>query len=184
MKKHTLAFIDLETTGLNPATHEIIEVAGIIVRQVPRADRGAGLDVVEEFELKVKPTRLETAEPDALRINGYNDADWLFAADLHQAMKLVAEKTKDCILVGLNIAFDAAFLEAGFRAAGVANEMHFHTIEIMSMAFAKLYDDQRVSRFSLRALAEYFGIENPRAHTALADIRTTFEVYKRLLDIK
>jgi len=33
MKKHPLAFIDLETTGLNPDTHEIIEIGCLVVRQ-------------------------------------------------------------------------------------------------------------------------------------------------------
>lgn len=182
MKKHNLAFIDIETTGLNPDRHEIIELAGIIVRQIPQMGKGAKVEAVEEFEIKIKPEHLETAEPEALRINGYNDADWLFATDLTSAMKLVAGKTKDCVLVGLNIAFDASFLDHAFRKTGVKNEMHFHRIEVMSMAFAKLYDSPLAERFSLKALAEYFKIENAKAHTALSDIRTTFEVYKKLIE--
>ncbi|KKS11066.1 MAG: hypothetical protein UU67_C0085G0001, partial [Candidatus Daviesbacteria bacterium GW2011_GWB1_41_5] len=36
-------------------------------------------------------------------------------------------------------------------------------------------------RFNLGALAKYFGVENEKAHSALADIRATFEIYKKLL---
>ena len=34
MKKRNLAFIDLETTGLNPTRQEIIELASVVVEQV------------------------------------------------------------------------------------------------------------------------------------------------------
>ncbi len=185
MKKHSLAFIDLETTGLDPEKHEIIEIGCLIARQVAQPDgkQGAKVEVIEDFEIKVKPIHLETSEPEALRINGYNDADWLFAVDLKKALEMLAEKTKDCIMVGLNVAFDWSFLEKAFAETGVENKMHFHKLEVMSMAFAKLYNDPRAEKFSLRALAEYYGIENPKAHTALADIRTTFEVYKKILEI-
>ena len=40
MKIHNLAFIDTETTGTNPEKHEIIELAVVIVRQVPREGKG------------------------------------------------------------------------------------------------------------------------------------------------
>ncbi|MEI6494820.1 MAG: 3'-5' exonuclease [bacterium] len=183
MKKHNLAFIDLETTGLNPEKHEIIEIGCIIAKQIPQDKLGAKIEIIEEFELKVRPEHLETAEPEALRINGYNDADWLFAVDLKKAMELISEKTKDCVMVGLNIAFNAEFLDQAFTKTGIKNQMHFHKIEVMSMAFAKLYHKQDVERFSLHYLAEHFGVKNENAHTALADIRTTFEVYKKILEI-
>lgn len=181
MKKHNLAFIDLETTGLDPERQEIIEIGCLIAKQIPQSGKGNRVEFVEDFAIKVKPTHLETAEPEALRINGYNDADWLFAADLKNALEKLADKTKDCIMVGVNVAFDWDFLEHAFAQTGVENKMHFHKLEIMSMAFAKLYADPVAERFSLRALADYYKIENPQAHTALADIRTTFEIYKKLI---
>lgn len=183
MKKHNLAFIDLETTGLDPDKHEIIEIGCIIAKQIPQVSGGAKVEIIDEFELKVRPEHIETAEPEALRVNGYNEADWIFAIDLKRAMEILSEKTKDCVLVGFNIAFDAEFLDRAFTKTGVKNQMHFHKIEVMSMAFAKLYHEQDVERFSLHYLSEYFGIKNENAHTALADIRTTFEVYKKILGI-
>ena len=39
MKKRNLAFIDLETTGLNPDRQEIIELGCVVVEQVPQAGR-------------------------------------------------------------------------------------------------------------------------------------------------
>lgn len=183
MKKRNLAFIDVETTGLDSNLHEMIEVGGIIAKQIPQANRGPKLEVIDEFEYKIKPTNLEVADPDALRINGYNETDWIFAVDLKQAMEAIAGKTEGAILVAYNTPFDSAFLEAGFKKSKVENKMHYHKIDVMPIAFAKLYHDPRVQYFNLKTLVDHFSLTNEKAHTALADIKVTFELYKRLLDI-
>jgi DNA polymerase III epsilon subunit-like protein len=51
------------------------------------------------------------------------------------------------------------------------------------MAYAKLYHSEKLTKFNLASLAEYFGLKNERAHTALADTRVTYEVYKKLLEV-
>ena len=181
MRKRNLAFIDLETTGLDPDRHEIIEVGGIIVRQSVGPNGERLFEVIEEFEYKVKPEHLETAEPEALRINGYNDLEWLFAAELKAVMQIIADKTMDCVMVGQNVFFDWSFLKEAFAKTGVVNRMHFQRLDLISMVFAKHHDDEALERFNLGALAKYFGVENEKAHSALADIRATFEIYKKLL---
>jgi len=183
MKKHSLAFIDLETTGLDPARHEIIEIGAIIARPLSRAGRGPELEVLEEFGWKIKPTRLQTAEPEALRINGYNAADWLFALDLAPALKSLAEKTAGAIMVGQNVSFDWSFLQAAFNETKIEPRFHYHRIDLISLAFAKLYHDERAQRFNLSSLAEHFGLKQAEPHTALGDIRLTLEIYKKLLAI-
>lgn len=183
MKKRNLAFIDLETTGLNPTRQEIIEIACIVVEQVPQPGRGATLKVVSEFESKVKPEHLELAEPEALRINGYNEADWLFAASLEQAMKALMEKAEGAIMISHNITFDWAFLQYAFAKTKLQNKLSPVRLDLMSMAFAKLYHEEKVQRFNLKALSDYFGVTNEKAHTALADIKASIEIYKKLLEI-
>ena len=51
------------------------------------------------------------------------------------------------------------------------------------LAFAKLYDDPGAQKFSLRALCDYFGVKNEHAHSAMSDIKATFEVYKKLMGL-
>jgi DNA polymerase-3 subunit epsilon len=184
MKKHSLAFVDLETTGTNPDIHEIIEIGCIIAEQVPRAGRGPELKKVDELDIKVRPEHIERAEPGALRVNGYNEADWLFATDLKTALETLAQKTRGCIIVGQNVAFDWGFLEKGFEQAGVTHAFHdYHMLDLPSMAYAKLYDDGDYNqKFGLRFLCERFGVKNEKAHTAMADIEATFEVYKKLMN--
>src|SRR5690606_16292571 len=175
MKKHNLAFIDLETTGLDPDVHEIIEIGGIVVKQIPQNGRGAKLEIIDECEDKVKPEQTAVADPEALRINGYNEAEWLFAADLKNVMQNVADKTQSANLVAQNVTFDWSFLNKAFKKTGVQNKMHYHKIDVINLAFTRFYHDPNIQYFNLKTLAEHFNIKNEKAHTALADIKTTFE---------
>lgn len=182
MKKHNLAFIDLETTGVNPQKHEIIEMGIVIAKQVPQPGKGCKIEKIEEMEMKVKPTRLEDAEEEALRINRYSDAEWLFASDLQSAMNTFMEKTKDCIIVAQNVTFDWAFIVKALSDLGIEDSFYYHKLDLASFALGRLYDDTSVQKFSLRALCEEVGVKNDNAHTALSDARATFEIYKRLAE--
>ena len=62
--------------------------------------------------------------------------------------------------------------------------MDFHRLDLISMAYTKLYHEPLAKRFSLRALCEHFGVKNENAHSAMADIRAEFEIYKKLVDIE
>lgn len=180
MKNKNLAFIDIETTGFDIQNQEIIEIGCVIVKQ---NDAVLG-DVVEEFELKIKPQKLDNADPEALAINGYNEAAWMFAMTLEQAMQTFAEKTKECVFVAHNVAFDYAFIAKAFADTQIEDKMFYAKIDTISYAYAKLGNNPEVTRFSLGALCDYFGINNERAHTALADTRATLEVYRKLLEIE
>lgn len=181
MKQEPLAFIDLETTGLSTSRHEIIEIGCIIADQIGGTEGPPRVEKREEFEIRVRPRHIETADAEALAINGYTEERWHDAIDLKEALEILSEKTKDCVLVGQNITFDWMFLAKAFEEEGVDCLMDYHRLDTLGIAFAKLYDKPEIQSFSLRSLAEYFGVEQKNAHRALDDIRVTFEVYKKLL---
>lgn len=181
MKIHNLAFIDTETTGTDPNRHEIIELAVIIARQVPREGRGPKLEIVEECEWKIKMEHPERAEEEALRVNGYNEVDWMFAVDRKKAMQEFAKKVQSCTFVSHNLTFDYNFVMKAFDETGVENNMHYAKLDTISMAFARLYDVPQADKFSLRALCTLLKIENSKAHTALADTRALYECYKKMM---
>jgi len=181
MFKQNLAFIDIETTGLNLLVHEIIQIGVVLVAQNVDAVKGQSFEVIEEFELKIKPTRIEQAERGALRVNGYSTEDWVLAYSLEEALKIFAKKTEGAVMVAHNVGFDWSFIAKAFAETGVVNKMHFHKLDTISIAYAKAKKREDIEKFSLYSLCQLFGIENKNAHTALSDSRATFELYKKLI---
>jgi len=176
LKERPLAFIDLETTGFEFMDKEIIQI-GVVIASQP------SLEVLDEFEINVKPVHIETASAAALEIVGYREELWKDAISLKEAMEIVAEKTKGCVMVGHNVPFDWAFLEKAFEETGVKDTMDYHRLDTVSLAWAKLQNEPKVTSFSLSELAPYFNIENKKAHTALSDAKTTYELYKNLINL-
>lgn len=175
MRKHNFAFIDIETTGLNLLKHEIIEIGCVLTTP--------SLEVIEEFELKIKPKHIESADPVALKVNHYNPDLWESAYDEEKAIKILLEKVKDCIMVGHNVAFDAGFLEYAFNKIQTMNTMHYHKLDTVSIAWAKLHNSPNLERFSLHEMCMHFNIENKNPHTGLGDARATYELYKKLMSL-
>src|SRR3990167_9531852 len=170
MTKHTLAFIDIESTGLDFKKHEVIEIGFVLVNQDHSNPKEPKFEILEEISLKIKPERIEDADPVALRVNKYDQADWVFAYTLKEAMQIFAKKTEGSIMVAHNLPFDFGFIQEAFAKTSLENKMHFHKLDTISVAFAKLHK-MDVARFSLRTLCEHFGIVNENSHTALADAR-------------
>ena len=175
MRKHNLAFIDIETTGINVLKHELIEIGCVLTDH--------NLKVIDEFEIKIKPEHIENADPIALKINRYNEKDWERAVSEKEAMKILNKKVKDCTMVGQNVAFDSGFLEYVFAKNNLVNTMHYHKLDTISIAWAKLHKDESVEHFSLREMCKRFDIINENPHSALSDARATYELYKKLMNL-
>lgn len=173
MRKHNLAFIDIETTGMNMQKHEVLEIGGVVTDY--------RLQVLEEFEIKIKPENLKEADKTSLKINHYNAKDWRTAYSLERGMEIFSEKVKDCIMIGQNVAFDSSFLEYAFIKTGIKNPMHYHRLDTISLAWAKLHREPDLNHFSLREMCKRFNIQNENPHSALSDARATYELYKKLM---
>ena len=176
-----LAFVDLETTGLNPHKHEIIEIGVVIARQTGNPEQA--LEVVEEFEIQVKPAHIELADPDALRVNQYHKRSWERAIPMADAAVILEQKLKGCVFIAQNVVFDCSFLQSAFHKLGKSfdNVIYYQKMDIASIAFGAKYDDPKLARYTLRELSEYFQVKNVAAHTALSDTRVAFEITNKLL---
>jgi DNA polymerase-3 subunit epsilon len=182
MKEHVFAFIDTETTGLDPDRHELIEIGGLIVRASDPSDITT-YEVIEEFEYKIKPERIQDANPQSLKVTQYEASKWTEGRTLAEVIQDVAVKTKDAVMVAHNVAFDSAFLEKAFRTTGITNTMHYHRLDTVSMAYAILRAKGEVDRLSLHALCEHFGVIQNGEHAALPDARSMFELYKKMMSM-
>jgi len=175
MKEMPLAFIDFEMSGLNPEVHEITEMGLVLARQPDFA-------ILDEWEAKVMPKNIETANPESLEIGGFDKEVWeKEAISIEEALTILMEKAKGAIMVGQNVSADVLFLQKELYRTGIENRMDYHRMDSMSVGYAFFHDDPNIERFSLRGLAERLGIENKNAHTALSDARTTYEVVKKIL---
>ena len=183
MRTTDLAFVDIETTGLNSRMHEIIEIAVIRVKQTWILNQKPTFEKMFEWSVKIKPEHLELADPVALRINGYIASDWKESVTLQHALNEFIEKTDGAIMVAHNVAFDSEFINAKLFDFNIQNKMHYHRLDTVSFAFGKLYSAPEVGRYSLGELCKYFGIVNEHAHSALSDAQADFELFKKLMNL-
>ncbi|RKG90440.1 3'-5' exonuclease [Corallococcus sp. CA049B] len=169
----TLAFIDLETTGLDASRHEVLEVA------VLRVD-ARSLKVLAEYEARVQPTRLADAHPEALAVCGYSDEEWRDALPLQEVLATVTPLLAGTLVAGHNTSFDWGFLVEGYRRTELTlPSVDYHRLDTASLAWPLLATGE-VESLSLNALAKRFGLHRPTPHRAMADARCALEVARCL----
>ncbi len=181
MKKPDLVFVDIETTGMNPRTQEIIEIAVLRVSQEWTEDGKPSFSEIFSWSVKIKPEHIERADPAALRVNGYVASEWKHSVPLEDALREFSEKTDGAIMVAHNVAFDSEFLNFNLLRYGIPNKMHYHRLDTVSMAYAALYDTAEVTRYSLVELCKYFQIPFENPHSALPDVHADFALFKKIL---
>lgn len=175
-RRRHLVFIDLETTGLDVTKHEIIEIGCMIVN-------GENFEILEEYSAKVKPEHIETADEGALKLTGYTDEKWSDSIDLKVALDQVFQMTKGGMISGWNVAFDWAFIEAAFRKSKIESNFNYHKVDVQAIAYAVLYKNKEINNLRLRSIAVHYGFDLGDVHGAMEDIRITFEVFKKLMNL-
>ena len=174
MKPRTLAFLDLETTGLDPERHDIVEIGVIRVR-------GDTLEEITHTDVRVRPERLADACPEGLAIGGYSERGWRHAASLREALIWISPYLKGASLAGHNVAFDRAFLDARWERTGITPPvMDHHSLDTMMLSWPLLAAGV-IESLCLDAITDYLGIDRSKPHRALADARCSLQVARRLV---
>ena len=125
-----IAMTDLETSGDVFGIHEILEIGLVVFDQ-------NNFEIIDTLNIKTKPLNIENAVPAALERNGYKEKDWQDAISLEDGIKQYAEKTKGAIFCAYNATFDWGFMNEAFRKTGIKDEMDYHRLDILSIAWAK-----------------------------------------------
>lgn len=163
------AVLDVETTGLEPETSRVVEIA---VVEIDRA--GA---VLGEFSTLVRIPG--EGELGATAIHGLTRLDLLGAPRFGELAPLLAARLEGRVVVGHVVAFDLGHLGAEFARAGrpwpVLSDASICTKELASTI---LPEGSR----SLRSCCAASGVAAPVAHRALPDARATAALFVRLLD--
>ncbi len=162
----TFAFLDVETTGLDPYLgHRICEIAILKTRNGK---------VVDKFETLINPGR--NIPPQAVSVNRITD-DMVRAAPFFRDIAWdILNSVKNTVIVAHNAPFDLGFLLAEFtniRLPSLENEV----IDTLNIA-------RRHYKFpsnSLGKIARHLGISTISKHRAFGDVRITSEIFEYFL---
>ena len=164
---------DVETTGLVPGYHEIIQLSAIMLND-KLEERGSG-------HMKLMPRYWNRAEKQALEINQINPETW---KPSHKSNQESIKKMYDFIYkhadpqdyincLGHNLlSFDIPFLKDLIAKEGMSWIFHWYHID--TIIWATLYQKVTGEKFNLRLVdcCEYFNIKiDP--HRASSDIKAT-----------
>lgn len=176
-----LSFLDLETTGLDPEQHEIIEIAVINVKIVPGEDWARSWSENKTVNVKIKPKR--PVEPWVARLNGYANALWHCQGIVpaEEALARTYDALENSIIIGSNPAFDKNFLAKAFSDMGwnFPRLKSHHMIDVPSMAARHLMLG-RVKSIRQEKVAEVYKIPGD-AHRAMGDAEQCMKLYQAIL---
>jgi len=138
-----LAFLDVETTGLVPGYHEMIDL-GLVMTDLDG-------DPLDSLFLRIQPDHPERVSAGARDVNAFEAERWRRLGALTPAaaldsltrfhQRVSGERT--VLLVAFNSWFDAAFLDHLFRSQGSSwrTLYHYFVLDVPSMAWAMGYRD-------------------------------------------
>ncbi len=179
---------DVETTGLDPQLHDIIEVS------LWRMSDG------EQRSWLVKPLNEETIQEESLKINKHKREDILGLTkfgkenylDPAQAVMDIEEwmmeddvGVDDRAFIGANPSFDISFLEGLWKKVGCEDSFPFGKFVLDVIQITRLIDfcnGKRRERYNLGSLVKDFQIKKEKAHRADADVRMTKDLFLKQTD--
>ena len=177
-----LAFVDVETTGLVPGHHEMIDI-GIVILDI-------GGSEIDRLFIRIMPPHPERISEGAAIVNGFSLERWqkLQAVSVKAAVDSLISfhqsvtDGKNVLMVAYNCSFDAAFLDHLFRGAGKSwRELYYYYIlDIPSMAWGL-----GLQQLFGTDVANFFGIPDeprtPNEHTGITGADLNIRIYRELL---
>lgn len=182
---------DVETTGLDSHTHDIIELS--LLRLGDESENN-------QKTWCLKSINQDTITADALRINGHKleDITWKTkegrerylepSAALIEVENWLANDDKPAekrFLIGQNVGFDRDRLEQLWIRCNSKDSFPFgrRMIDTMVVALMMDYvDGDFAEGYSLKNLIKKYGIKNTKAHTAASDVLATKELFEKQVE--
>ncbi|MEZ4531983.1 MAG: exonuclease domain-containing protein [Thermomicrobiales bacterium] len=146
--------LDVETTGLRPASHRVIEIGMI---------RYSAGEPIERYQALFDPERKLPAY--ITKLTGIRDADLRGQDRFGDHALEIVEFVGDALIVGHNVGFDIGFVNAELRHAG---QMPLVNDRVDTMALAMRYLPE-LRRASLDKVASALGLAPRRLHRAEGD---------------
>jgi len=187
-----LLYLDVETTGLEPLIHGIVQLAYII--EIDGRVRKRGSFKINPFSYN----KLMRVNQKALEVNGFKDEDVTSFRNASSACDEFIEVLKRYIditnsddkfkLVAYNANFDASFVQQWFKdskrnAYGLLIDYrHLDPFELFKYLVFSGKIEHTAKSFNLENACKTMEIEFD-AHDAVADIEATRDLHLRLLEV-
>ncbi|OAA30955.1 DNA polymerase III PolC [Kosmotoga arenicorallina S304] len=167
LSEQTYVVFDLETTGLNPASDEIIEFGAVKLK---------GKETIDTFSSLVKPKKEITSE--TFEITGINNEMLSEAPALKEVLTSFLKFSEGCILVAHNATFDYRFVRSAIKELF---DEDWEAPYIDTLALSKSLLKSR--SYSLDNVVKHLKLGNFNHHRASEDARVTAEVFKKFMEM-
>lgn len=188
-----LFYVDVETSGLDPLTNDILTLSGLI-----EIDG----EVKEAINLKMKPFNWNNISEEALKINGLTieqiktfDEPIIAKQKLESLFCKYVDKYKknktseDKLMVaGYNVNFDFLFIEHFWKKCGdkyLGSFLDYHKMDLSAIVlFLKYKGLLQFHGYKLVQVAEALGCSfKTSSHDAESDILVTREIGNKIIDL-
>jgi DNA polymerase III epsilon subunit-like protein len=171
----TLAFFDIETSGLDPFKHDVIEFGYVLTDE--------RLTVQAETSFSV-PFDIEVADEGALEVNGWGQRE--FAGEMAvgaAAGKLIRDLAGATMVVNslqFDLTFTSVFLHRyGQDIDGFSPSPWSHrSVDLKSVTAGRL--GLPLHKLTTGGIMRHYGLRNASAHTALGDAWFNLDWYRAL----
>ena len=183
MSNQSFLVIDTETGGLDSSSCQLLEIAACVYD-----DCGNKLG---QFHQMLSPQSDKKLGLFALKLNKYFERENLESVDNSKVALDFVKWSIDManryspIIVGQNVLFDIRFIDQFLGEFGYEDWQGIFPRQLFdTMNIAKVLQYKQIlktKKLSLSAISQELDIVNPEAHTALADVETTYKVLMKLL---
>jgi DNA polymerase-3 subunit epsilon len=179
MPNPTIILYDFETTGLDPAQHDPIQIAAVALD-------GATLTEQGRYSATMRPLRPENATQKAMETHGLT-LDYLATQDSpHDTSRAFASWVFGVSLdrpipCAYNLPFDERFMAAWCPA--LARFWSYRKLDVMALAIAHLWLPGKIPDVKLGTVTAHLGIPH-QAHDALGDVLASAEVLRMLTGVR
>lgn len=164
------AVVDVETTGLSPRRHRILQVAVVVV--------DADGQVLDRWSSYVRPRWGRLSRLGPRHVHGITHRQLRGAPSIDAVLVELAAHLDGAVLTAHNLPFDIAFLRAASRRSGTPLPV---SRGLCTLDLSRRLDPDRQLRHRLGDLCERHGVTVVRPHDALADADATALVVPHLL---
>ncbi|HBR14577.1 MAG TPA: hypothetical protein DD723_03405 [Candidatus Omnitrophica bacterium] len=161
---------DVETTGLFPLKGDrIVEIAAVKIKC---------FETVDVFDSLINPRRALSAH--AMQVNQITEEMIASAPTADEVLPKMIDFIGGACLVGHNIKFDLDFLCYELSLMGRKLRDETPAIDTLKMAKTLL---PHIHNHKLSNVAHFLGVRVDETHRAMADVKLTVSMMKRLLNI-